>query len=397
MRPIMFFKFPAIANVAALLIGVLSPSTHGHEADSQVLRIKGSSEESGDVIQLPESASIQVTTTSEGVTLTLPGLDVRLRCLGEATANGYCYIAAGAGGSGEDTDRDGVPDEWENPACTNTPLNALTNAEGCADVDGDGYFTDQDDCPSQGGTVGADGCPADNVVNYTITASAGTGGSISPSGATTVAAGGARSFTVESENGYTLQSVGGSCGGNLAGNVYTTNPVTQDCTVTATFATQAVGAGYCQGAPAGYADKLSCSSGMSLDPFPAKTTNYPALGIPAGKVLSLPFTTGANATTSGIVKLNSLQFAPSGYAFRAWFSTVPAGEVYEDGYFCEFNGGRAFKSMGWSQGEGSGCDLAVDTVFHFNMEVFCTGSVAGCTPGSLWSEPYYLELTNQDS
>lgn len=394
MKPHMHFKYLATSSALALLAGMFSP--WASSSDTQILRIKGSSDESGDVIQLPGSASIQVTTTSEGVTLTLPGLDVRLRCLGQATGSGYCYIAAGAGGSGEDSDGDGVPDEWENSACTNTPANALTNDEGCADVDGDGYFTDQDDCPTQGGTVGADGCPADNVVNYTITASAGTGGSITPSGSVSVASGSTRSFTVAADNGYSVQGVSGSCGGNLAGNVYTTESITGDCTVTATFATQATGAGYCQGAPAGYADKLSCSSSLSLDPFAAKTTNYPGLGIPSGKVLSLPFTTGSNASVTGIVKLNSLQFVPSGYEYRAWFSTLPAGEVYENRSVCQYFGTRAFKSMKWNQGEGSGCDLAVDTVFHFNMEVFCTGDLASCTQGSLWSGEYFLELTNQD-
>ena len=398
MRPVMLYQYRAILSALAILAIAFAPSLASQEADTQVLRIKGSSEESGDVIQLPSSASIQVTTTSEGVTLTLPGLDVRLRCLGDATDSGYCYIAAGAGGgSGVDSDGDGVPDEWENNACTDTPANALTNDEGCADVDGDGYFTDADACPNQGGTVGSDGCPTNTVVQYTITASAGTGGSISPSGTVQIASGSTRSFTLDAQNGYSVQGVSGSCGGNLAGNVYTTEPVTQDCTVTASFAAQTAGTGYCQGVPAGYTGKVSCSSGQSLDPFPDKSTNYPGLGIPSGKALSLPFTTGSTATTNGIIKLNSLQFAPTGYTYRAWFSTVPAGSVYEDQYFCEFNGGRAFKSMGWNQGEGSGCDLATNSTFHFNMEVYCDGSQPSiCTAGTLWSGEYFLELTNQD-
>ena len=90
MRPLMNFKYLATTSAILLLGYTFAPSASSQEADTQVLRIKGSAGESGDVIQLPGSASIQVTTTSEGVTLTLPGLDVRLRCLGEATASGYC-------------------------------------------------------------------------------------------------------------------------------------------------------------------------------------------------------------------------------------------------------------------------------------------------------------------
>ncbi len=67
---------------------------------------------------------------------------------------------------------------------------------------------------------------------YTVTATAGANGAIDPPtrdldhGATT-------SFTVTPTTGYSA-SVSG-CGGTLAGNIYTTGPITAACTVTATF------------------------------------------------------------------------------------------------------------------------------------------------------------------
>jgi hypothetical protein len=71
---------------------------------------------------------------------------------------------------------------------------------------------------------------------YTVTASAGPGGSISPSGATTVNHGGTPVFTVTPDPGYHITGVNGTCGGSLVGNTYTANSVTGDCTVQASFA-----------------------------------------------------------------------------------------------------------------------------------------------------------------
>ena len=74
------------------------------------------------------------------------------------------------------------------------------------------------------------------AVEYTVTPSAGSNGSISPSTAQTVTEGATTSFTITPNNGYQVSlPVGGSCGGSLSGNTYTTNAVTQDCTVAASF------------------------------------------------------------------------------------------------------------------------------------------------------------------
>ncbi|MES0336206.1 MAG: FG-GAP-like repeat-containing protein [Candidatus Magnetobacterium sp. LHC-1] len=68
---------------------------------------------------------------------------------------------------------------------------------------------------------------------YTVTATAGTGGAITPS-TQTVASGATTTFTVTPNTGYSIASVTG-CGGSLSGNTYTTGAITADCTVTATF------------------------------------------------------------------------------------------------------------------------------------------------------------------
>ena len=72
-------------------------------------------------------------------------------------------------------------------------------------------------------------------VTRTITASAGPGGGIVPSGLVTVNDGGTKAFVITTNNGYHLVSVTG-CGGGLNSNTYITGPVNSDCSVTAVFA-----------------------------------------------------------------------------------------------------------------------------------------------------------------
>jgi hypothetical protein len=70
--------------------------------------------------------------------------------------------------------------------------------------------------------------------SFTVTPSAGDGGTINPDTPQTVDYGDTTAFTVTPDNGYTA-SVGGTCGGNLAGTTYTTNAITGACTVVASF------------------------------------------------------------------------------------------------------------------------------------------------------------------
>jgi outer membrane protein assembly factor BamB len=83
---------------------------------------------------------------------------------------------------------------------------------------------------------GSGGSSSPSPTSYAVSATAGTGGSISPSSAT-VNAGGTTQFTVTADSGYGVSSVTG-CGGTLFGTTYTTGSVNADCTVTANFAAQ---------------------------------------------------------------------------------------------------------------------------------------------------------------
>lgn len=86
--------------------------------------------------------------------------------------------------------------------------------------------------PDQGSVTDQNGFKLTS--GYLVSASAGTGGSISPASAT-VTSGNTTTFTVTPDTGYTIASVGGTCGGNLSGTTYTTSAITAACTVVASF------------------------------------------------------------------------------------------------------------------------------------------------------------------
>jgi serine protease len=71
------------------------------------------------------------------------------------------------------------------------------------------------------------------VLNYTVTALAGDGGSVAPLNAS-VASSATASFTLTPDNGFVVDSVVG-CGGDLQGTTYTTGPITAPCSLAATF------------------------------------------------------------------------------------------------------------------------------------------------------------------
>ena len=84
---------------------------------------------------------------------------------------------------------------------------------------------------------GASSCTATfTVATFSVTPSAGANGSISPATAQTIAYNTKATFTVTPSVGY-VATVGGTCGsGTLVANTYTTNFITANCTVSATFA-----------------------------------------------------------------------------------------------------------------------------------------------------------------
>lgn len=71
---------------------------------------------------------------------------------------------------------------------------------------------------------------------FAVTPGAGPNGSIDPATVQSVAPGASASFSVSPDPGHHVAGIGGSCGGSLDGNVFTTDPVQAHCTVQASFA-----------------------------------------------------------------------------------------------------------------------------------------------------------------
>ncbi|MEJ2060261.1 MAG: hypothetical protein P8Y64_07210 [Gammaproteobacteria bacterium] len=87
-------------------------------------------------------------------------------------------------------------------------------------------------CNTASGAVDVNNCQSPN--ESVITASAGSGGSVSPIKAVVIT-GNQAVISVTPDTGYHIDSVSG-CGGSLLGTLYTTGAVSADCTVSATFA-----------------------------------------------------------------------------------------------------------------------------------------------------------------
>jgi len=76
---------------------------------------------------------------------------------------------------------------------------------------------------------------SNGTATHIVTPVAGPNGTIAPSTPQSVTEGDTTSFTLTPDTGFAIDSVTG-CGGNLAGNTYTTAPIMADCTVNASFA-----------------------------------------------------------------------------------------------------------------------------------------------------------------
>lgn len=141
------------------------------------------------------------------------------------------------------------------------------------------------------------------TTTYTITASAGTGGSISPSGAVSVAYGSSKTFTITPNTGYTISDVkvdGISVG---AVTTYTFSNVLDDHTISATFAirTFAISESWSPGSR-GY---VSISPPSALSNPGSVTVNYGASQtfyfVPAsGRRVSSYTIDGVKTTVNGV-------------------------------------------------------------------------------------------------
>ena len=152
------------------------------------------------------------------------------------------------------------------------------------------------------------------VAQYAVTATAGNGGTISPS-SVMVSAGGTTSLIVTPNSGFTISGVMG-CGGTLAGNTYTTGPISANCTVTASFVVQ-----YAVTATAGNGGTISPSSAMvnaggSTSFTVTPNSGYAISGVTGcgGALSGNTYTTGAINAACAVTASFVQQFTVTGTA-----------------------------------------------------------------------------------
>ena len=355
-------------------------------ASTKTLTIEGSKPEFAGTLEMDDAVELNVTVNTDGVVLSMPTFDIRFRCLVNINDEGYCYLGAGSSGPSvdtSDTDNDGVIKDKDE--CPDTPPNVpYTNMFGCY-------------CPESGEREA--GCP---TVTYTVTASSGSGGSISPR-SRTVETGKTAQFTVTADEGYAYRSMGGSCpDGSLSGTTYTTGAITANCTVEAQFIADGVNAEYCVGAPkdvycnATMQQNGNTTLGGTLDDWAALTGGKLYSTVQAGKVTALPFTANAIGQRGYLYFITNATLPPP-YRWRAWYSLTPGGAVM-DGGTCEIRINDPNPAdIPWGQKEepnGYDCPLGnTERTIYFNMEVVCDLPEAGdCKLGDRYGTDYYVNI-----
>ncbi|MDG1215392.1 MAG: proprotein convertase P-domain-containing protein, partial [Luminiphilus sp.] len=156
--------------------------------------------------------------------------------------------------------------------------------------------------------------PAAIPNTYTVSPSAGSGGSLSPDIALPVASGSTVDFRLSPDSGYEIGSVSGTCGGTLDQSTYVTSAITSNCTVLASFSTLSPGTPTVDrtdygdgeillyvsagsgGAPTGY--MASCSDGSRIITGTSASSPVTVTGLSNDTAYTCTVTASNNSGTS---------------------------------------------------------------------------------------------------
>ncbi len=161
------------------------------------------------------------------------------------------------------------------------------------------------------------------VQTYTITATAGTGGTISPSGSVSVSGGSSKTFTITAKSGYTISSV--TVDGTSVGAVstYTFSSVRSNHTIAASFVAAQT---YTITATAGTGGSISPSGSVSVSSGSSKTFTITAS---SGYAISAVTVDGASVGAVGTYTFSSVRsnhtIAASFVAAQTYTITATAG------------------------------------------------------------------------
>ncbi len=180
---------------------------------------------------------------------------------GGGGGGGYGSLAWAAGGNGESAGGAGGSTSWGGGGGGSYGVGGT--GDGGSGTQGSGGVSGLAVASGKGG----DGqiqltWSGQSPTTYTVTPSAGSGGSISPNTAQTVNSGSTASFTVTPSSGYSTSSVTG-CGGTLSGSTYTTGAITGNCAVSATFTSGSSSSPGSQTYTAGQSGTFTVPSGVT--------------------------------------------------------------------------------------------------------------------------------------
>ncbi len=167
-------------------------------------------------------------------------------------------------------------------------------------------------------TIAASFTASTTTTYYTITASAGTGGSISPSGSISVASGSSQSFVITPASGYKISNVvvdGASVG---AVSSYAFTNVTSNHTITASFTASTTTTYYTITAKAGTGGSISPSGSVSVASGSSKTFYITAAsGYRIYRVVVDGYSVGAvsSYTFSNVTKNHTISAYFSSYSY----------------------------------------------------------------------------------
>jgi hypothetical protein len=210
------------------------------------------------------------------------------------------------------------------------------------------------------GGGGGSGSSAPTVTTYQVSATAGTGGTITPTSAT-VNAGGTTTLTVTANSGYAVTTVTG-CAGTLSGSTYTTGAVNASCSVTASFMAQ-----YAVTATAGAGGTITPASatvnaGGTTTLTVTPNTNYAVNSVSGcgGTLSGNTYTTGTiNTPCSVMATFVVLQYTVTGIAGLGGTITPTTATV--------------------NAGSTTTLTVTPTTPFLLNAVTGCNGSLSGTT------------------
>ena len=155
------------------------------------------------------------------------------------------------------------------------------------------------------------------VTIYTINASAGSGGSISPSGAVSVTSGGSQTFTITPNSGYRINAVAVDGVGQGAISTYTFPNVTANHAITATFTYTSGGHGNGSGASSG--------GGSTTSSTPAYNAE---VSIGNGSIMTRPVTVDKNSGSAVVDVGTGSNFTSGGQTTIIAVPSVPDVDTY---------------------------------------------------------------------